>query len=240
MNKKLVVITGASSGIGLAIAKTFSKQGHPLLLLARRIERLQDLNLPNTLCKKVDVRDLESFTNAIAEAEKIYGDVDLLVNNAGLMQLGDVIDQDVNEWNNMVDVNLKGVFNGCHIVVNKMVANKHGTIINMSSIAGKKATAGRAVYNATKFGVSAFTESLRQEVHKDNVRVIAICPGIVATELQGHTTSKKYKESLMALANNPQTALQPQDIADTVSYVYNVPQNVCVRDLVITPTDQER
>lgn len=238
--KKLVVITGASSGIGLALAKEFSKNGHPLLLLARRIERLQELNLPNTLSKKVDVRDIESFRDAISEAEKIYGDVDLLINNAGLMQLGDVETQDVNEWNNMIDINLKGVLNGCHIVLNKMIANKTGTIINMSSIAGKKATAGRAVYNATKFGVSAFTESLRQEVCNDNVRVIAICPGIVATELQDHTNSEKYKEPLMALANNPDTALKAQDIADIISYTYNLPQNVCIRDLIITPTKQER
>ncbi|MDR2007590.1 MAG: SDR family oxidoreductase [Alphaproteobacteria bacterium] len=238
--KKLVVITGASSGIGLAIAKEFAKAGHPLLLLARRAEKLQELNLPNTLCKQVDVRDLDSFASALAEAEKLYGDVDLIVNNAGLMQLGDVETQDIAEWNNMIDINLKGVLNGCHVVLPKMVANKTGTIINMSSIAGKKATAGRAVYNATKFGVSAFTESLRQEAAKDNVRVIAICPGIVATELQEHTTSDKYKKPLMDLANNPNTALKAQDIADIVSYVYNVPQNVCVRDLIITPTAQDR
>ncbi|MCL2566536.1 MAG: SDR family oxidoreductase [Alphaproteobacteria bacterium] len=238
--KKLAVITGASSGIGMALAKEFSKLGHPLLLLARRVEKLQELSLPNTLCKKVDVRDLESFKAAIAESEKIYGDVDLLINNAGLMQLGDVATQSVEEWNNMIDINLKGVLNGCHIVLNKMIANKTGTIINMSSIAGKKATAGRAVYNAAKFGVSAFTESLRQEVAVDNVRIIAICPGIVATELQEHTTSSKYKEPLMALAKNPETALKPQDIADIAAYVYNVPQNVCVRDLIITPTKQDR
>ena len=238
--KKLVIITGATSGIGLCLAQTFSHHKYPLLLIGRRQENLDNIKLNNCIKKCVDVRDIISFKNAIMEAENIYGDCDLLINNAGLMQLGNVYNQEIDEWNNMIDINLKGVFNGCHLVLEKMKKNKAGTIINMSSIAGKKATAGRAVYCATKFGVSAFSESLRQEVCSDNIRVISICPGIVDTELQQHTNDESYKKPLIDLAKNPNTSLKPQDIADIIFHSYSLPQNICIRELIITPTQQER
>ena len=237
---KLVIITGATSGIGLSLAKKFSQNNYPLLLIGRRIENLNNIHLDNCIKKCVDVRNVESFKNAIEEAESIYGNCDLLINNAGLMQLGNVYNQSITEWNNMIDINLKGVFNGCHLVVEKMKQNKTGTIINMSSIAGKKATPGRAVYCATKFGVSAFSESLRQEVCSDNIRVISICPGIVDTELQQHTNDNSYKESLIELAKNPNTSLKPEDIANIIFHTYSLPQNICIRELIITPTQQER
>ncbi len=115
--KSLVVITGASSGIGEAIARRFSEAGHPLLLVARRVERLEALNLPNTLCEKVDVTEAATLVAAIAKAEALYGPADLLVNNAGVMLLGQIDTQEANEWKRMFDVNVLGLLNGMHAVL---------------------------------------------------------------------------------------------------------------------------
>ena len=135
---KLVVITGASSGIGKATALRFSKAGYALLLLARRIDKLEELNLPNTLCRKVDVTDLASFQAAVSEAEAKFGPVDLLVNNAGIMLLGNAITQNPIEWQQMLNVNVMGVLNGVKVVLEGMVKRNNGTIVNISSIAGRK------------------------------------------------------------------------------------------------------
>ncbi|MDF4720803.1 SDR family oxidoreductase, partial [Vibrio parahaemolyticus] len=130
--KKLIVITGASSGIGEAIARHFNEQGHALLLLARRVERLEALNLPNTLCEKVDVTDKASFEAAIEKAEALYGPVDALVNNAGVMLLGQIDTQEASEWKRMFDVNVIGLLNGMQSVLAPMKARNSGTIINIS------------------------------------------------------------------------------------------------------------
>lgn len=136
--KPLIVITGASSGFGKEMALQFSAAGHPILLLARRIEPMIDLNLPNTLVKAVDVTDFNAFAAAVAEAEKKYGKVDCLINNAGVMLLGNIWQQDITEWQTMLDVNVKAVLNGTKIVLSDMMTRNEGTIINVSSIAGKK------------------------------------------------------------------------------------------------------
>lgn len=159
--KKLVVITGASSGFGLEMAKIFAESGYPLLLLARRVEKMKALNLPNTLCLKVDVTDKESFENAIREAEKKYGKTELLVNNAGVMLLGDISTQNANEWKTMLDVNVLGVLNGMQIVMEDMKARRSGTIINLSSIAGVQPFGNHAAYCASKFGVTGLTRVTR-------------------------------------------------------------------------------
>ena len=162
MDKKpLVVITGASSGIGAAVAQAMSKQGHPLLLLARRLERLEALDLPNALCRQVDVTERAALQQAITEAEAIYGPTDCLVNNAGLMQLGRVEEQDPTEWDAMVDINIKGVLNGISAVAGQMKARKGGTIINVSSVAGIKGFPNHMAYCGTKFAVHGLSETLR-------------------------------------------------------------------------------
>ncbi len=194
MNKKqLVVITGASSGFGAEMAKVFAKAGHPMLLLARRIDRLEALiteeKLANTIARKVDVCDQQALTLAIREAEAIYGKTDLLINNAGVMLLGDIRTQNASEWQTMINVNVMGVLNGIQIVLDDMVTRNSGTIINVSSIAGRKAFANHATYCATKFGVHALTETIREEVSASNVRVLTIAPGAAETELLSHTTS---------------------------------------------------
>ncbi|MDO6498074.1 SDR family oxidoreductase [Photobacterium sanguinicancri] len=239
MSKPLVVITGASSGIGEATARHLSEQGYALLLLARRVERLEALNLPNTLCRKVDVTDVTSFKAAIEEAEAQYGKVDCLINNAGVMLLGLVHEQSPLEWQNMVNVNILGLMNGIHCVLANMKARKGGTIINISSVAGRKTFPSHAAYCGTKFAVHAMSENIREEVGSEDVRVITIAPGAVETELLSHTTSEEIKAGYEDWKQDMGGILAPQDIANAISYAYNQPQNVCIREIVLAATRQQ-
>ena len=239
MKKGLVVITGASSGIGKETAIEFSKKGYPLLLLARRLDLLENLNLENAICEKLDVLDLEKLKIAVKKAEDKYGPVDCLINNAGVMLLGKIEDQDPREWQTMLDVNLKGLLNGIHIVLKKMIERKTGTIINVSSVAGRKTFPKHAAYCATKFGVHALTENLREEIASHNVRAIIIAPGAVETELLSHTTSKSIKNDYAKWKKDMGKILSPKDIANSILFAYEQPQNVCIREIVIAATKQE-
>ncbi|EGO5030203.1 SDR family oxidoreductase [Enterococcus faecalis] len=166
MNKKLVVITGASSVFGKEMAKLFNQQGYPMLLLARRTEKIKELNLDfrNVIIEKVDVTNYSAIQKAILCAEKLYGKTDLLVNNAGVMLLGDISTQIPMEWEKMLETNVLGVLNGMKIVLEDMKKRNTGTIINIYSIAGYKAFKDHAAYVASKFGVHGLTEVIRQEV----------------------------------------------------------------------------
>jgi len=238
--KKLVVITGASSGFGMALAKEFSAAGHPMLLLARRVEKMEALKLPNTLCRKVDVTEKPSFEMAVREAEDIYGKTDLIINNAGIMLLGDLATQDASEWQKMLNVNVMGVMNGMQIVMNDMKERAFGTIINLSSIAGVKPFGNHAAYCASKYGVTGLTEVARGEMSPYNVRVLSICPGAVSTELLSHTTDESiidgynaWKESVGAVN------ITVEDVARTIKYAYDLPQSVSLRKIIITDTMQD-
>ncbi|WP_025534593.1 SDR family oxidoreductase [Vibrio parahaemolyticus] len=237
--KKLVVITGASSGIGEAIARRFSEEGHPLLLVARRVERLEALNLPNTLCEKVDVTDQASLITAIEKAEAQFGPADVLVNNAGVMLLGQIDTQDAAEWKRMFDVNVLGLLNGMHSVLAPMKARNSGTIINISSIAGKKTFPDHAAYCGTKFAVHAISENVREEVVASNVRVTTIAPGAVETELLSHTTSQDIKDGYDAWKVDMGGVLAADDVARAVMFAYQQPQNVCIREIALAPTKQQ-
>ncbi|MBM4985448.1 SDR family oxidoreductase [Vibrio parahaemolyticus] len=237
--KKLVVITGASSGIGEAIARRFSEEGHPLLLVARRVERLEALNLPNTLCEKVDVTDQASLITAIEKAEAQFGPADVLVNNAGVMLLGQIDTQDAAEWKRMFDVNVLGLLNGMHSVLASMKARNSGTIINISSIAGKKTFPDHAAYCETKFAVHAISENVREEVAASNVRVTTIAPGAVETELLSHTTSQDIKDGYDAWKVDMGGVLAADDVARAVMFAYQQPQNVCIREIALAPTKQQ-
>lgn len=238
--KKLVVITGASSGIGKATALRLANLGHPLLLLARRIEKLEELNLPNTLCRKVDVTDLASFQKAVDEAETKYGETDLIVNNAGVMLLGNAVTQNPQEWQQMLNINVMGVLNGVKTVLGKMVARQGGTIINISSIAGRKTFPDHAAYCATKFAVHALTENIRGEVAGSNVRMTVIAPGVVETELLSHTTDAAIVDGYKQWkASTIEQGLNPDDIARAIEFAYTQPQNVCIREIVIADTRQD-
>ncbi|EIA1553634.1 SDR family oxidoreductase [Vibrio parahaemolyticus] len=237
--KKLVVITGASSGIGEAIARRFSEEGHPLLLVARRVERLEALNLPNTLCEKVDVTDQASLITAIEKAEAQFGPADVLVNNAGVMLLGQIDTQDAAEWKSMFDVNVLGLLNGMHSVLAPMKARNSGTVINISSIAGKKTFPDHAAYCGTKFAVHAISENVREEVAASNVRVTTIAPGAVETELLSHTTSQDIKDGYDAWKVDMGGVLAADDVARAVMFAYQQPQNVCIREIALAPTKQQ-
>jgi len=238
-NKKLIAITGASSGIGAATAKAFSEAGYPLLLMARRIELMESMNLPNTICKEVDVLDLEGMKAAISEAQDSYGEVDCIINNAGVMINGKPQDQDPEDWQKMLDVNIRGVLNGIHLVLKDMVERQSGTIINMGSIAGIKTFSDHTVYCGTKFAVHAITENIREEVSGSNVRLITIAPGMVYTELLDHGCEEEARKGWLDYAEQIGGALQPESIAESVLFSYQMPQEVCVREIVICPTGQE-
>lgn len=238
-NKGLIVITGASSGIGAATARLFSQQGHPLLLIARRVEKIEALALPNTLCKKVDVTDKDVLEQAIKEAESTFGSVDAIINNAGVMLLGDIATQDPMEWKRMFDVNILGLLNGMQAVLPKMKSNQRGTIINISSIAGRKTFPNHAAYCGTKFGVHAITENAREEAAAHNVRMVTIAPGAVETELLSHTTSEEIKDGYESWKEDMGGVLHPSDIANAIWYAYNQPQGVNLREIVIAATKQQ-
>ncbi|CAF1281720.1 unnamed protein product [Didymodactylos carnosus] len=238
--KSLVIITGASSGIGEAVARAFSDVGHPLLLLARRLDRLEALNLPNTMCAKVDVTDRDLLKLAIDKAVKKYGAVDCLVNNAGVMLLGQGDTQDPKEWEQMIQVNVIGVLNGIHAVLPSMKERKHGTIINISSVAGRKTYPNHAVYCGTKFGVHAITDQIREEVAPFDVRLITIAPGVVETELLDHTTSDEIKNDYKERKKSMRKVLEPEDVARSILFAYQQPQSVCIREIVLCPTGQDK
>lgn len=239
--KPLVVITGASSGFGAAMARLFNANQYPLLLLGRRVEKIQALELSGeVMIKQADVTDRAALENAITQAEAIYGPTDLLLNNAGLMLLGNIWQQNPKEWQTMLDTNVLGVLNGMQLVLPQMMAREHGTIINTSSIAGFKAFENHAAYVASKFGVHGLSETVRQEVAAKNVRVMLIAPGAAETELLTHVTDdhalteyQAWKESMGGLT------LDPKHVAETVKFMYEMPQEVNIREVDIAATRQD-
>ena len=237
--KELIVITGASSGIGRSTAIEFSERGYPLLILGRRLEKLKELNLPNTLCKEVDVTDKNALKLAIDEAKLKFGPVGGLINNAGLMLLGKVGEQNAQEWQKMFDINVMGMLNGIDLVLPEMKKRNMGTIINISSIAGKKSFPNHVAYTGTKFAVHGISENLREEVSEHNIRVITIAPGAVETELLGHTSSQEIKDGYESWKDSMGGVLKAEDIAQSIAFVYGQPQNVCIRELVIAATRQQ-
>lgn len=240
MSKPLIIITGASSGIGEATARLLSAAGHPLLLLARRVDRLHALELPNTLSRGVDITDRTALLAAVAEAEAKFGPADALINNAGVMLLGEMTKQDPAQWDQMLDVNVKGLLNGVHAVVAGMVERKRGTIINVSSVAGRKTFPNHVAYVGTKFAVHGLSENLREELSPHNVRVITIAPGATETELLSHTTDDAIKTGYQAWKQDMDgTVLSADDVASAIGYAYQQPQNVCIREIVLAATRQQ-
>ncbi|NHI78105.1 SDR family oxidoreductase [Lactococcus petauri] len=242
MQKPLIVITGASSGFGAEIAKLFNAEGYPMLLLGRRVEKIKSLPLDfqNVLVKSVDVTNKIEFEQAIQKAEKVFGPTDLLVNNAGIMLLGNILTQDPAEWSRMMDTNVLGVLNGMQIVLPQMVERQGGTIINVSSLAGKKTFVNHAAYVASKFGVHGLSETIREEVSGKNVRISLVAPGAAETELLTHVTDNQaledydnWKKSMGG------TTMSPQVVAQSVKFIYDMPQEVNIRELDIAATNQD-
>lgn len=242
MQKPLIVITGASSGFGAEIAKLFNAKGYPMLLLGRRVEKIKSLPLDfqNVLVKSVDVTNKIEFEQAIQKAEKVFGPTDLLVNNAGIMLLGNILTQDPAEWSRMMDTNVLGVLNGMQIVLPQMVERQGGTIINVSSLAGKKTFVNHAAYVASKFGVHGLSETIREEVSCKNVRISLVAPGAAETELLTHVTDNQaledYDDWKKSMGG---TTMSPQVVAQSVKFIYDMPQEVNIRELDIAATNQD-
>lgn len=241
-NKPLIIITGASSGFGAKTAEIFNQKGFPLLLIARRVEKIKQLplNFENILIENIDVTQINELNAAIKKAESIYGPADLLVNNAGVMLLGNITEQDESEWQTMLQTNVIGVLNGMKAVLGNMTKRNQGTIINVSSIAGYKAFVDHAAYAASKFGVHGLTKTIRQEVADSNVRVSLVSPGTAGTELLTHVTNEKsltdynsWKESMGGLT------LDPVKVAESIFFIYNMPQEVTIREISIAATKQQ-
>jgi NADP-dependent 3-hydroxy acid dehydrogenase YdfG len=237
-DKPLVMITGAGTGIGKATALAFAQAGYPLLLIGRRIEPLRDLGLANTVCLSADVRDREAIVAAIAEGEARHGPVDCLVNNAGIARLAKLEDQNPEEWRDLIDINCTGVLNCMHAVMPAMKARRHGTIINISSIAGRKSYPSHDVYCGTKFFVHAVSEGARRNMAPHDVRVIVVSPGLTESEIDKTMLNEAAKE-FWSKGKDAVGAIAAKDVADTILFAYQMPQNVILQELTITPTRQE-
>lgn len=238
MKKGLVVITGASAGIGKSTAIHFSRAGYPLLLVARRLSHLEALQLPNSLCVEGDITDLPSFSAAIKSAEEKFGEVECLINNAGVLFAGSTHEQNPADWKKMLDVNILGVLHGIHLVLDKMIQRQRGTIVNISSLAGRKTFSSVGVYCAAKHAVHALTESIREEVADHNIRLVTIAPGNVKTEIWDQAVPEEKKWQYSAYERKEYENLDPEDIARAILFAYEQPQNVCIREIVLAPTRQ--
>ncbi|MBO6726390.1 MAG: SDR family oxidoreductase [Rhizobiaceae bacterium] len=238
-NKPLVAITGASSGIGEATARAFSTAGHPVLMMARRIEKMQAMGLPNSMCRKVDVLSRDEINAAVADAEAAYGPVDMMFANAGVARLADIGRQPPQEWDEMIDINTKGVMNTVKSVMNGMMERKTGTVVMMSSIAGRKVYPDHTVYCGTKYFVHAVSESLREYLSDYNVRVVVLSPGVIETEvLSGvldEETLANYKENKVKMGGG----IGADIVAGLILNAYQLPQNALVQEICITPTRQK-
>ena len=239
MAKPLVVVTGASSGIGEATARAFAAQDYPLLLLARRVERMQQLGLPNALIRGVDVRDRGAIEAAVREAEAVHGPADCLFNNAGIARLGDVTTQDPEEWDESIAININGVMNAVHAVMPGMVARRGGTIVNMSSIAGRKVYPDHTIYCGTKFFVHGMSDSLRAQLAPHDVRVVVISPGVIDTEVLDHVRDENTLEAYRANKAAMGGGISADHVAAAVLFAYTMPQNVLIQEICITPTRQQ-
>ncbi|SFL46558.1 SDR family oxidoreductase [Salibacterium qingdaonense] len=244
LKDKVVLMTGASSGIGEGTAKELSDNGAKLVLAARREERLQELtdeinkNGGDAVYKVTDVTSREQLQELAQKALDHYGRIDVLVNNAGLMPLSFMDKLKVDEWDKMVDVNIKGVLYGVAAVLPTMREQKAGHIINISSVAGHTVGPGMSVYSGTKHAVRTITEGLRQEeaLAESNIRTTIISPGAVATELPETITDD---DVLKGLENSSMTPIQPKDIASTIRYAIEQPEEVAINEILVRPTAQQ-
>ena len=238
MKQGFIAITGATSGIGRALAETFKEKGYALVLMGRQIERVSDLASDRVLLVKTDVTDRTAIDAAIHLGETHFGPVDAIINNAGRMLLGQIEEQDESEWADMFEVNALGVLNGMKAVLPSMLERNTGTIINISSIAGKKTFVNHAAYVGTKFAVHAMSENIRMEVASKNVRVMTIAPGVVETALLSHTTNEAIKNDYTSWKDSIEGGLDPVVVAETVRFAYEQPQHVNLREIVLAPTKQ--
>ena len=241
---RVAVVTGASSGIGAATARALAREGYAVALAARREERINELAEEissaggKALAIPTDVSDPESAAALIRTAKEELGSVDVLVNNAGVMLLGPILGADLEHWQRMVGVNVLGLMYCTHAALPIMQQQGHGHIVNVSSVAGRVARFGSGVYNATKWGVGAFSESLRQEGANYGVRVTIVEPGFVDTELQGHNENPMVREAIEKNREQIGDVLKAEDIANAIVYAVQQPEHVGINEVLVRPARQ--
>ena len=242
MNKeKVVIITGASSGIGAATTRELAKQHAKLVIGARRLDRLNELKAEfpdeNIVTQKVDVTNFDEVQALIDTAKKEFGRVDVLYNNAGVMPVNALANRARDEWQRILDVNVMGVLNGIAAVLPTMIEQKSGHIIATDSVAGHVVVPNLAVYNGSKFAVRAIMEGLRQEQHNNNIRTTIVSPGSVATELYksiGNADNQKAEIEV-----EKQIGLSAENIAKSVVFAINAPENMDLNEMIIRPIKQD-
>jgi NADP-dependent 3-hydroxy acid dehydrogenase YdfG len=243
---RVVAITGASSGIGEATALACAQAGAKVALGARRADRIEELAARinadggKAVAIETDVTDEAGARAFVEGAREQLGGLHGLVNNAGLMLLGPVEGADTDHWRRMIDVNCLGLLYCTHAALPIMREEGAGHIVNLSSVAGRIAALGSAVYNLTKWGVTGFSEGLRQEALHANIRVTVIEPGYVETELQGHNEGNPIVMEAMEKTRQQIDPLQASDIADAIVYALTRPQHIGINEVLIRPTKQSR
>lgn len=237
MSAERIVITGGTSGIGRATASAFAQRGYRSLVLGRRA--WDGPGLEGATHARVDVRDGAALRQVIQEYERAEGPVSLLVNNAGIMPLGKIDSQDPAEWTAAFEVNTLAVLHASQAVLPGMIRRGTGTIMSVSSIAGRNVYANHTAYSGTKFAVHAMMESMRKEHAAHGIRFTTIAPGIVDTDLLSSVTDTGIAGSYQATKDRLDGGLTAEDIAENIVSAYELPQRVCVRELVIAPTSQE-
>lgn len=241
---KVVLVTGASSGIGEATAIAVAEEGASVALVARRADRLEALSAKikeaggEALAIVADIADEVQARDAVLKTHEAFGRLDILINNAGVMLLGLIDGANTEEWRRMINVNVLGLMYTTHAALPLMKAQGTGHIVNVSSVAGRKARTGSGVYSATKWAVGAFSESLRTELFRSNIRVTLIEPGAVETELITHITNPQARQQADAFFKTI-TPLQSADIAAGIVYAVTQAPHVNVNEVLIRPTEQE-
>lgn len=239
---KVVVITGASSGLGEATARLLSSEGAAVVLAARRSDRIKALAEElsgrggKVLAVRTDVTDQKQVIALVDKAAEAFGRIDVMLNNAGLMPLAPLEDLKTDEWDQMIDVNLKGVLNGIAAALPYMKEQKSGHFINVSSVYGHKLGPDATVYCATKTAVRVLSEGLRQEVKPYNIRTTVISPGAVATELLEHISDEKIQAGTKEFVD--QIAVPAETFARMVAFAINEPDDVDVKEILFRPTAQ--
>jgi NADP-dependent 3-hydroxy acid dehydrogenase YdfG len=245
LSGKVALVTGASSGIGEATALALAQAGAAVAIGARRADRLEALAAKlrddgaRVLALDLDVTDEAACRDAVARTRAELGGLDVLVNNAGVMLLGTIVGADVEDWRRMLSTNVLGLMYTTHAAIDGMLEQGSGDVVNVSSVAGRTARKGAGVYNASKWAVNAFSESLRQEVTTRGVRVSLVEPGAVATELTDHITQPDAKADVQRMVGG-MTPLQAEDVARAIVYVVTQPPHVAVNEVLVRPTEQER
>jgi NADP-dependent 3-hydroxy acid dehydrogenase YdfG len=242
LSGQVVAVTGASSGIGEATALAAAAAGAAVSLAARRTDRIEALAKKITdaggraVAIPTDVSKEDEAGAFVQRTKDELGRLDVLVNNAGLMLLGPIPGADTEEWRRMIDVNVYGVLYTTHAAIGGMLEQGSGHVVNVSSVAGRRASAGSGVYNLTKFGIGAFSEALRQEVTAQGVRITLIEPGAVATELREHNRPEIQKQMDERFAGVEK--LKSGDIANAIIYAIGQPDYVSINEVLVRPTKQ--